>query len=260
MKQRWEMLAARIDALSLRERGMVFAAAAAVLAFLAYALWLEPMAGRENTLRLQMQQQQRQIAEIEAEITQKLQLNAVDPDADTRQRLTRSRSELQQSMDALRALQNGLVAPEQMVSVVEDLLRGNGKLRLLSLKTLPVSGLSDSVDKMLAEGKPAAAAPPSAAAMAVPLTAAPASASGAVASGRNPAQPAVKPDELLYRHGVEVTVQGSYLDMVAYMAALEALPTQLFWGKVALDAQQYPNARLTLTLYTLSLDLKWMKL
>ena len=30
--------------------------------------------------------------------------------------------------------------------------------------------------------------------------------------------------------------------------------------KAKLDAQQYPNSRLTLTLYTLSLDQKWMKL
>jgi MSHA biogenesis protein MshJ len=59
---------------------------------------------------------------------------------------------------------------------------------------------------------------------------------------------------------VEIVLQGSYLDMVSYMAALEALPVQLFWGKASLDAQQYPNSRLTLTLYTLSLDQKWMKL
>jgi MSHA biogenesis protein MshJ len=48
--------------------------------------------------------------------------------------------------------------------------------------------------------------------------------------------------------------------MVDYMHALETLPTQLFWGKAQLDAEEYPNVRLTLTLYTLSLDPKWMKL
>ncbi|MFS2021662.1 hypothetical protein ACEN88_34490, partial [Massilia sp. CT11-108] len=72
--------------------------------------------------------------------------------------------------------------------------------------------------------------------------------------------PVVKSPDLLYRHGVELTVRGSYLDMVDYMQALETLPTQLFWGKAQLDAEAYPNVRLTLTLYTLSLDPKWMKL
>jgi MSHA biogenesis protein MshJ len=59
---------------------------------------------------------------------------------------------------------------------------------------------------------------------------------------------------------VELTARGSYLDMVDYMAALEALPTQLFWGRAQLDVEEYPTVRLTLTLYTLSLDEKWMKL
>ncbi|MFS2219099.1 hypothetical protein ACCD08_31790, partial [Telluria sp. Tellsp104] len=86
----------------------------------------------------------------------------------------------------------------------------------------------------------------------------------AAAAAPAPAAPAPPPvvqsPDLLYRHGVELTVRGSYLDMVDYMQALESLPTQLFWGKAQLDAEAYPNVRLTLTLYTLSLDPKWMKL
>jgi MSHA biogenesis protein MshJ len=64
----------------------------------------------------------------------------------------------------------------------------------------------------------------------------------------------------LYRHGVELVVQGSYLDMLSYMESLQALPSQLFWGRLQLDADNYPTATLTLTLYTLSLDEKWMTL
>lgn len=71
---------------------------------------------------------------------------------------------------------------------------------------------------------------------------------------------AVKPPDLLFRHGVEITLSGSYMDMIAYMEALEGLPTQLFWGKAEFEVEKYPNARLTLTLYTLSMDKKWMRL
>jgi MSHA biogenesis protein MshJ len=69
-----------------------------------------------------------------------------------------------------------------------------------------------------------------------------------------------KPGSLLYRHGVEISVRGNYLDMIDYMTALESLPTQLFWGGARLDVEDYPTSRLTLTLYTLSLDSKWLKL
>jgi MSHA biogenesis protein MshJ len=55
-------------------------------------------------------------------------------------------------------------------------------------------------------------------------------------------------------------VRGNYLDMIDYMNALETLPTQLFWGGAQLVVEEYPTSRLTLTLYTLSLDPKWLKL
>jgi len=142
-------------------------------------------------------------------------------------------------------VQKGLVAPEKIAPLLENLLSGHGKLRLMAMKTLPVTGMNESF---------AASAPPVAGGTA-PIT--------STAQPNQPVQPAAaaaKPRELLYRHGVEIVLQGSYLDMISYMAALEALPVQLFWGKASLDAQQYPNSRLTLTLYTLSLDQKWMKL
>ena len=59
---------------------------------------------------------------------------------------------------------------------------------------------------------------------------------------------------------MEVVVEGSYPDMVNYMQALQTMPTQVFWGKARLEADAYPVARLTLTLYTLSLDDTWMAL
>jgi MSHA biogenesis protein MshJ len=48
--------------------------------------------------------------------------------------------------------------------------------------------------------------------------------------------------------------------MIDYMTALEGLPTQLFWGGAKLEVEDYPSSRLTLTMYTLSLDPKWLKL
>ena len=71
---------------------------------------------------------------------------------------------------------------------------------------------------------------------------------------------ASQPVALLYRHGVELTVRGNYLDMVDYMSTLDAMPTRMFWGRAQLDVETYPTARLTLTLHTLSLDRQWMKL
>lgn len=62
----------------------------------------------------------------------------------------------------------------------------------------------------------------------------------------------------LYRHGMELTVAGTYLDFYEYLRTLEGLPTQLYWGKAELTVGQHPGATLKLTVYTVSFDSAWL--
>lgn len=260
MKQQWQKYAAKIDAMSMRERVMVFGAGAGLLLFVIFAGFLDPMYAKQKTLNARIVQQQNQIAGFDAEVTAQISVFESDPDQAARARLKQLRADIEQMGGALRAMEKGLVAPDKIVLLLENILKGKDKLRLVSLRTLPPSGMVDgrfadvpeaeAVEAMGAETKlwlkamaPAATAP------------APAAAPAAA-----PASAPVKPNQLLYRHGVEIVLQGSYLDMVAYMEALEAMPAQLFWGKAKLKADEYPAAQLTLTLYTLSLEQKWIAL
>lgn len=232
MKQQLRHFAARIDALTLRERVLVFAALAASIVFLLNFAVLGPMYQRQAALRAQISQQQDNMAGLDAEISARVQAYAVDPDAAARARLAALVAETAKLGDGLRAMQTGLVAPERIANVLDTILRANGRLQLVSMKTLAATAVGTE-----------------------PAPAEPGAAASATAAQADPGAAA-----LLYRHGVEVTVRGSYLDMLKYMAALEAMPTQLFWGKAELQGEEYPGARLTLTLYTVSLDAQWMKL
>jgi len=256
LKLQWEKLTIRLDAMSLRERAMVFAAAVGLVLFLAYNFGLDPLLKHQRLLQEQMHQQNTQIAGIDLEVQAKVQAFAADPDAQVRAQLSDVRHQIDKSTQALLTMQKGLVAPEKIAPMLEKILHGNGKLKLIALRTLPVTGLNEAAAESTRH-EPAvtsAAAPSQGEAMLQTVTQA------AQSGGTAAAPPPPKPRELLYRHGVEIVLQGSYLDMVNYMDALEALPTQLFWGKVELQAGQYPDARLKLTLYTLSLDQKWMQL
>lgn len=218
MKQRLNVLRQRIDALSLRERAMLFAAAVAVIVFISSYLVFSPMFARQAALRAQLGQQQARIAAIDAEITARVQAHAADPDAAVVARIAAMRTETAALAERLRTMDSALVTPRQMAPLLEAMLKTNGKLRLEALATVP-------------EAAPVAAT-----------------------TGAGAGTP------LFYRHGVELTVSGSYADMLAYMAALEAMPTRLFWGGAKLDASAWPSARLTLSVYTLSLDPTWMRL
>ena len=64
----------------------------------------------------------------------------------------------------------------------------------------------------------------------------------------------------LYRHGVELTVEGRYTDLLAYLRTLEASPQRLLWGSLQLKVLQHPQVLLTLHLHTLSTDAHWVEI
>jgi MSHA biogenesis protein MshJ len=64
----------------------------------------------------------------------------------------------------------------------------------------------------------------------------------------------------LYRHGVELTVEGRYTDLLDYLKALEASPQRLLWGSLRLQVLQHPQVQLTLRLHTLSTDAHWVEI
>ena len=227
MKARLIALGNKVDALSLRERAIVFVAAAAAILFVVYSLMLGPLFAKEKALRTQIAQVRNNISGIDGEISAKLQGFSIDPDAPNRARLAAVKADIDSLGGKLRALEQGLVAPEKIAPLLETILAANGRLTLVSMKTLPAAPVAQ--------------------------------ASYGTEPGATPASVAT-PAALLYRHGVQVTVRGNYLDMINYMNALETMPTQLLWSSAALEVEEYPDSRLTLTLHTLSLDRKWMKL
>lgn len=234
LKRYGQLLVDRVDAFTLRERIMVFAAAAVTLLALVNLLLLEPIMAKQKNMLQQVKQQQARIMEIQANIQVLVAAQSVDPDAANKARLAQLKQQIAELNAHLESTQKSLVAPARMATLLEDILRRDRQLQLVSLKTLPVTGL-----KELATPAAATAAPTQAGAL----------------------QPPVKPtQDSIFRHGVEITVQGSYAELLRYLAQLEDSSWRMYWGKVNLVVGDYPTAKLTLTLYTLSLDKAWLSI
>ena len=220
MKDKIKALIDRIDQMNLRERGLIFAAVALIVVTLINSLFLDPLLAQQKQLSGQVVQQQEQMKAIRAQIEALAQAKNTDPNAANRAKLAQVKQQLAEVETFLQGKQDSLIPPDKISSLLEQILQHNRHLQLLSLQTLPVTAL-------LEEAKPA---------------------EGAKAAG----------DKLVYKHGVEITVRGGYLDLMNYLAELEKLPWQMFWGKASLSVEAYPAATLTLTLYTLSLDKTWL--
>jgi MSHA biogenesis protein MshJ len=260
MKRYWQKYARRLDAWSLRERALVFIAIAAVVVSLAWFAGLGPLLRKQAALHAQISQQYNNLAGLDGEIIAKVHAYEHDPDAADRARLETVKAESAKLGESLRAMQKGLVAPERMAPLIDTILRANGRLQLVSMRTLQVTSLNEPPPSAARADDKAEPKPDPAAAKLAAVKAALASNAPTVPVTQQAPAVAPKAGSLLYRHGVEISVRGSYLDMIDYMTALESLPTQLFWGGARFEVEDYPTARLTLTLYTLSLDSKWLKL
>ena len=226
LSTQWKQLGARFDAYSQRERALLAAALILGTLLLGNSLLVDPNFARAKIAQRLGEQQAMEATSLESQITvTKAQLQ-VDPDAGRKAEVARLKAVLATVENNLKALEGGLVPPEQMNSLLEQLLSSNTRLRLVSLKSLAPINLA-AAGKTEEAGK-------------LPL-------------------PAAQPNELgLYKHGVEIRLEGSYADLYAWMSQLESTQRKLLWGDVRFTVVEHPRSVLSLTVYTLSTDKAWL--
>lgn len=62
----------------------------------------------------------------------------------------------------------------------------------------------------------------------------------------------------LYQHGVRFVFEGRYAEVLSYLENVEAFPWQVYWRSLDYQVSEYPNATITLELYTLSTNRAFM--
>ena len=229
LKAQWQRLADRVDAMSLRERALIFLAIAIVLIVLVNTMLIDPLLTRHKKLQQEITQTQEKTSAMLTQIQTLVKTWNVDPDIALRSRLAQLREQSDQTGKTLEDIQSGLVSPQRMPTLLDDILRHNRSLHLVALKTLPVKVLGEPDTAVTGDAaKPVQVQKPT------------------------------TPESVVYKHGVEITLEGSYLDLLHYLTEIEALPWHVFWGKADVDVEKYPKVMLTLRLYTLSLDKAWL--
>ncbi|MBU1284017.1 MAG: type II secretion system protein M [Gammaproteobacteria bacterium] len=219
--QRWQGLATR-------ERWLTYGVGLALLGMLYVLLIGDPL-----SVRLAKQQSSWQLAEerrVAAEIARQELQQRIDADPNLQYRsallaASASREALVQQIDQYTA---ELVTPQKMQTVLQELLRKQPQLRVLGM-----SSFSEPVQ--LAPVEPAAAP---------------------AASNDAPSPAAVT----LYRHGLELQLEGGYFDLLNYLQAVQASGWQLNWDNLDYQVGEAgpSKASIRLKLYTLSRHAGWV--
>lgn len=229
-----------------RERVLLLAGLAAVLFMLGDRIWLAPALTERKRALSELQRTEQALVELQQ--TQQLQTN--DRLAAEQQR----RAEVQRLHQELAALESALRGTEptttldgpRMVGVLEDLvMRQAGRVRLLALRSVP--------DPQAATPIQAQAQPQAVAAASAPVNA-------AVPSGGSPGvQLGAAAPLVVYRHGLQLVLAGSYTDLHAYLKSLSN-HSQLHIKGWQLTVLAHPELQLTLDIQTLSEHREWLTL
>lgn len=224
MKERWQQLSGKFNALKPRERIMVLTSMIVAVAGIFYFLALAPLLTQKQRLTQDVNEVRATLKT--AENTLKLQKTQANPDVARRSYRDTLRKQVAELDQSMKGLQKELVPSDQMAKLLEGMLSRNRGLQLIGLRKLPMQRFE------------------------VP---------GAAPTDRAAtAKAAAQSERGIYQHGFELIVRGTYVDLHDYLARLEKLPWQMFWSRINMDADNYPRLTVTLTVHTLSLDKAWL--
>jgi MSHA biogenesis protein MshJ len=180
---------------------------------------------RQRRSRLQQVEALRaEVSGLEQSIEAVVAQGSADPDRDNRAALEKLQKQIADLDTKLAGATSGLIAPREMAQVLQQMLSRTSKLTLRALRTLP----------------PEAVIAPR-------------------AGDTTATQAALKAGATqVYKHGVELEVDGTYLEALHFLQSLEALPWRFFWDRVEYRVEQHPQGHLKLIIYTLGLQQGWV--
>jgi MSHA biogenesis protein MshJ len=231
MKARWQALEAKFAALQKREKAIVAAAVVFGVALIGFDVWVDPATSRVDKLQKQIAKDKQEMETAKAEVAT-MGARLKDLDAPNKAALAEVKSRMVEVDRELRDYERALVPPDRVQDLLRSLLLRHRGLELLSFETLPPT----------------------------PLVAPALTTETKAADGKTPeAKPAPK-GESIHKQGIEIKISGNYLDLLSYVSDLEHLPQKLLWGSMSLVVTTYPKSELTLTVYSLSPDSRWLVL
>lgn len=205
-----------------REQWLTYGAGLALLIMLHVLLVAEPLGLRITAeANRQNEAHARQLAADNHLLEIQAKL-VTDPNLSYRQALAAAQASRDELLQRIDVETSTLVSPAKMKALLQDLLRNQAKLKLVALES-------------------------SSAPLALPTS--------AVSEPKEKMPPVV-----FYRHGLRLTLEGGYFDLLGYLNAIQASGWRLHWDTLNYEVGEggANRARVTLDLHTLSRDAGWV--
>jgi MSHA biogenesis protein MshJ len=222
-KLNWKTISAALEARKVEERAVLLAAGLAVLAYAWLVLVQDVLSANQLDVSRRITITSSQIIEQtnrQAEIEGSF---TSDPNALALQRQRELRAAATEVDARLGRLYGALISPREMSLALTSILQRETSLRLVSLENLAPEAL-------------------------VTTSILDAAATAGAAAG----------NVQVFRHGLRITLSGSFLETIKFLRSVEQLDSNFFWEDLSFSITNHPDADITLNIYTLGTERGWI--
>ncbi len=141
LKNKLQGFASRIDAMSIRERGLIFITVMVALYFITVNILFGPVSTEKDRLQKEVSQKQEETRSLEIQVQTLLASGEQDPEAAKRKKIEALQENLKTMDASLSRVTAGLVPPKEMARLVEQMLLKNRSLQLIKMESIPATPL-----------------------------------------------------------------------------------------------------------------------
>ena len=229
----WQNYSDKFSLLSMREQILIAVTGLVAIIFISFFYGIESTfnnvgsANKHNSsLMNETRNVQNTIVELQAALRN-------DPNENLKQQITLYQQKLTKIDQSLLALTSKLVDPIQMRLALEQLLRMQKGVKLVSFEVSGAQPIVSQSQQSVNDNSNT-------------LTK-----NNVNVDHKNLEK---KPANLgLYRHSIKLKLSGTYFQLRDYLTQLENLPWKFFWEKFDYQLTTYPNSELNIEIYSLSL-------
>lgn len=210
--------------LTKRDRVMLFLVGLFGIAGLLDTYLTDPIRQQKVIATQELEKLAADTAKVELQMTK---LSASGESASTRlqQEIQAYKTQIAIQEKTLKDLGSMMVTPQEITALMRKLLQQHDNVRVINMESLvPVSFIKKLTTDKLASAESAATQ---------------------IDIG------------VMYQHSIRLKLQGGYLALMGYVSDLKALGTTVAWEKAEFKSN-YPDAELTLEVYTLSPEKAWL--
>jgi len=213
------------EKLSSREKKIVLSTVITALFLIGYLLLIEPVFISSSALLTEQQKISEANKTLTLIIEEAQDKEIEDPNAELRKQLEKLIKDKKNKQERINLSIQALVAPKQMVSLLESVMTEDKKLKLISLKNLPEIAMNISGNSLFEINKTGDS------------------------ENKNAASNA-----LFYKHVFEVELEATYGSALEYLKRLDSVQWPLFWQGLRYETTTYPKGILKIKIYTLSMS------